>query len=148
MTRAIAVLVLAIGFPVAADDKAPKDAKGELERFTGTWQGVSLVRDGKEVPKETAAKMKLVVKGEKYTLTGDGEDVEGTHALDPTKNPKQIDAVRTSGPHKGEKMLGLYNLSEDAFLVCFAEPGKDRPKELKAQGGPGLRVLAFKREKK
>lgn len=149
MTRAVAVLVLALGFPALADDKAPKDAKAELERFTGTWTGVSAVRDGKEVPKAEAAKMKLVVKGDKYTLTGYGnEEIEGTHALDPSKNPKQIDAVRTKGPNKGEKLLGLYNLSEDAYVVCFAEPGKDRPKELKADGGPGLRVLAFKREKK
>jgi uncharacterized protein (TIGR03067 family) len=128
----------------AADDKA----KEELERFTGTWQGVSVVRDGKDVPKPEAEAVRLVVAGEKYTLTEGGEMIEGTHTLDPTKKPKQIDAVRTKGPGKGEKMAGIYQLSEDAFVVCFATPGKDRPAEIKPEGGPGLRVLAFKREKK
>jgi hypothetical protein len=45
-------------------------------------------------------------------------------------------------------MLGVYQLREDSFVVCFAAAGKDRPTALKPAGGPGLRVLAFKREKK
>lgn len=149
MTRLLVLAAFALGLTAAAEDKAPKgDAKGELERFTGTWVGVSYVRDGKEVPKEEAEKLRLVVAGEKYTLTEGGEEIEGTHTVAPEKSPKQIDAVRTKGPGKGDKLLGVYQLTEDSFVVCFAAAGKDRPAELKAKGGPGLRVLAFKREKK
>ena len=146
MTRLLTVAALALGLSAAAaDDKASKD---ELERFTGTWRGVSYVRDGTDVPKAEAEKLRLVVMGEKYTFTEGGEEIEGTHKLDPTKTPKHIEAIRTKGPHKGEKMLGVYRLTEDAFVVCFAAPGKDRPTELNAEGGPGLRVLSFRREKK
>jgi uncharacterized protein (TIGR03067 family) len=146
MTRIVAVAALTFGLSAAAaDDRAGKD---ELERFTGTWHEVSVVRDGKDVPKAEAEKVRLVVMGEKYTLTEGGETIEGTHKLDPTKTPKHIDAVRTKGPNKGETLRGLYQLSEDSFVVCFAAPGKDRPTELKPEGGPGLRVLTFKREKK
>jgi uncharacterized protein (TIGR03067 family) len=148
MARLLAVAALAFGLAATADDKNPNDAKAELEKFTGTWKGVSVVRDGKAVPKPEAEAMRLVVAGEKYTLTEGSETIEGTHKLDPAKKPKEIDAVRTKGPHKGETLKGIYQLSEDAFIVCFSAPGKDRPKELKAEGGPGLRVLAFKREKK
>lgn len=148
MSRFLAVAALAFGLAAAADDKKPKDAKAELETFTGTWQGVSVVRDGKAAPKAEADAVRLVVAGEKYTLTEGAETIEGTHALDPTKKPKHIDAVRTKGPNKGEKLLGVYELTEDTFVVSFAAPGKDRPAEVKAAGGPGLRVLAFKREKK
>ncbi len=148
MTRLLAVAALAFGLSAAADDKAPKDAKAELAKLTGTWKGASVVRDGREVPKPEAEAVRLVVAGEKYTLADGTEEIEGTHKLDPTKTPKEIDAVRTKGPGKGETMKGIYQLTEDTFLVCFAAPGKDRPKELKAEGGPGLRVLAFKREKK
>lgn len=145
MARLLAVAVLAIGLASAtADDKG----KDELALFTGTWHGVSVVRDGKVVPKEEAEKVRLVVAGEKYTLTEGGETIEGTHTLDPTKSPKQIDAVRTKGPGKGDTLRGVYQLSDGAFLVCFAAAGKERPTELKPEGGPGLRVLAFKREKK
>src|SRR5215218_21104 len=127
MTRLLAAAALAFGLAAAAADD-----KDELKRFTGTWHGVSVVRDGKDAPKPEAEAVRLVVAGEKYTLTDGGETIEGTHTLDPTKTPKHIDAVRTKGPHKGEKLLGVYQLSEDTFVVCFAAPGKDRPAELKA----------------
>ena len=146
MTRFLAVALLALGFTAgAADDKA---GKAELDRFTGTWQGVSYVKDGKAASKEEAAAVRLVVAGEKYTLTEGGQTIEGTHKLDPTKRPAWIDAVRTKGLHTGEKMLGVYQLSEDSFVVSLAAPGKERPAKLDAKGGPGLRVLGFKREKK
>jgi uncharacterized protein (TIGR03067 family) len=146
MRKYLAVAALALGCVAAADDK--KDPKAELERFTGTWKAVSYVRDGTALPAAEAEKVRLVVAGERYTLTGDGEAVEGTHKLDPTKDPKWIDAVRTKGPHKGETMKGVYQLSEDSFLVSFAAPGKDRPAKLDGKGGPGLRVIGFKREAK
>ena len=148
MSRFLAVAALTFGLVAAADDKTPKEAKAELEKLTGTWKGVSVVRDGKAIPKAEAEAVRLVVAGEKYTLTEGTEEIEGTHKLDPTKKPKEIDAVRTKGPHKGETLKGLYELTGDTFTACFSAPGKDRPKELKAEGGPGLRVLSFKREKK
>ena len=126
MTRILAVAALAFGLSaVAADDKAGKD---ELEKFTGTWQGVSVVRDGKDVPKAEAEKVRLVVMGEKYTLTEGGETIEGTHKLDPTKTPKEIDAVRTKGPHKGETLRGIYQLERGLVRRLLRRPGKDRPK--------------------
>src|SRR5262245_30371131 len=125
MARLLAVAALYFGLSaVAADEKAEKV---ELEKFTGTWKGASVVQDGKEMPKAEAEAVKLVVAGEKYTLKIGDQDIEGTHNLDPTKKPKQIEAVRTKGPNKGEKMLGIYELEGDTFKVCFAAPGKDRP---------------------
>lgn len=149
MSRFLATAAVAFGLAAAAaDDKPSKEAAAELAKFTGTWKGVSVSRDGKAVPKAEAEAVKLVVDGAKYTLTEGGETVEGTHALDPTKTPKTIDAVRTKGPGKGDKLAGVYRLTADEYVVCLAGPGKDRPAELKPDGGPGLRVLKFKREKK
>jgi uncharacterized protein (TIGR03067 family) len=113
------------------------------------WRGVSVTEDGKEMSKEEADGVRLTVTGEKYTLKLRDQDIEGTHRLDPTKKPKQIEAVRTKGPHKGEKMVGIYELDGDTFKVCFAAPGKtDRPTEFKSTAGSGQRVLVLKREKK
>jgi uncharacterized protein (TIGR03067 family) len=148
MARFLTVVALAFCLSATGDDKNPKDAKAELDKLTGTWKGVSVVREGKPIPKSEAEAVRLVVTGEKYMLTEGTDEIEGTHKLDPTKKPKEIDAVRTKGPNKGEVLRGLYELTDDSFVVCFAAPGKDRPKELKAEGGPGLRVLTFKREKK
>lgn len=139
--------VLVFGMTVVAEDK---DGKAELDRFSGTWTGVSMTNDGKETPKADAEAVRLIVAGSKYTLkTAGEEEVEGTHKLDPAKKPKQIEAVRTKGTGKGEKILGIYELTDDTFKVCFAASGKtDRPKDFKSEAGSGHRLLVFKREKK
>jgi uncharacterized protein (TIGR03067 family) len=134
--------MLAVGLSVAAADE-----KAELEKFNGTWKGVSVVTDGKEMPKAEAEAVRLTVNGEKYTLKMGNEEIEGTHKLDPTKKPKHIEAVRTKGPNKGEKLLGIYELEGDTYRACFAAAGKDRPTEFKSAPGSGQRVLTFKREK-
>lgn len=142
MARTLAVAAVAVGLTAAADDTP---AKNELARFTGTWKGVSVVEDGKELPE--AERYRLAVDGERYTLVGEGDEpVTGTHTPNPAAKPKQIDAARTGGAGKGDKLLGVYEPSEDTFVVCLAAAGKERPKELAPKGGPGLRVLAFKRD--
>lgn len=137
---------LAVGWTAAADERAEK---AELEKFRGTWKGVSVVQDGKEMPKAEAEAARLVATGEGYALTIGGQEVEGTHKLDPSKTPKQIAAVRTKGPDKGEKMLGMYELTGDTFKVCFAAAGKTgRPTEFKSAAGSGQRLLVFRRDRK
>jgi uncharacterized protein (TIGR03067 family) len=144
MTRLMAMAVLVLGLcPALADDK------DELAKFAGTWVGVSAVEDGKEMPKAQAEALRLTVEGEKYTFKTASTEAEGTHKLDPAKSPKQIEAVRTKGPHAGEKMLGIYELTDDTFKVCFAAPGKtDRPTEFKSAAGSGHRLMVLKKEKR
>src|SRR5207237_5467399 len=85
-----------------------EDRAGDAKRFEGTWQAVSVTHDGKELAKEKTEKMTLTVKGERYTLKTASETIEGTHKLDPSKNPRTIDAVRSAGPDRGKKILGIY----------------------------------------
>jgi uncharacterized protein (TIGR03067 family) len=120
---------------------------GELKKFTGTWQAVSVTADGKEATKHEAEKVLLTVKGEKYTLKTGADTIEGTHKLDPSKKPKTIDAVRTAGPDKGQMLLGIYELSDDTFKICVAAAGKDRPTEFASKPGSGNRLMVFKRQK-
>jgi uncharacterized protein (TIGR03067 family) len=145
MTRLLAIAALTLGLTANAADDTAKD---ELAKFTGTWAGVSVIQDGKELPKAEAEAVRLTVEGEKYTFKTGDQEAEGTHKLDPTKKPKQIDAVRTKGPHKGEKMLGIYELTGGTFKVCFGAPGKeDRPTEFKSAAGSGHRLIVLKRVK-
>ena len=142
MTRLLTVLALTLTLPAYAGDE-----KAELEKFAGTWKGVSVVENGKEHNHPDT--VRLTVNGEKYTFKTADYEAEGTHKLDPTKTPKHIEAVRTKGPHAGEKMVGIYELTDDTYKVCFAAPGKtDRPKEFKSAAGSGQRLMTFKREKR
>jgi uncharacterized protein (TIGR03067 family) len=140
-----AAALVCVGLLAAADAK--DDAKKELDKFTGTWKAVSATRDGKDLPREDVEKIKLVVKGDGYTLTVGDETIEGTHKLDPSKSPKTIDAVRTKGPDKDKPLLGIYELTDDTYKACFAPAGKDRPTEFASKAGSGNRLYVFKKEK-
>jgi len=137
--------MFALGLSAAAADETERD---ELARLNGTWKAVSVVKDGQDLPKAEAEAMVLTIAGEKYTLKTIDQQIEGTHKLDPTKKPKQIDATRTKGPDAGQKMLGIYELKDDTFTVCFNAPGKtERPTEFKSAAGSGHKLITMKREK-
>lgn len=145
MARLLTVGMVALGLAAAAADDTERD---ELARLNGTWKGVSVVADGRDLPKVEAEAMVLKVAGEKYTLKTIDQQIEGTHKLDPAAKPKRIDATRTKGPDAGQTMLGIYTLTDDTFTVCFAAPGKtERPTELKSAPGSGHRLITLKREK-
>jgi uncharacterized protein (TIGR03067 family) len=147
MKRLLVIMgVFAAGLMVAADAK-DDPVKKELEKFNGVWKAVSIEHDGKEVPKEDLEKVSLTVKGDEYTFHRGDDVIKGTHKLDPTKTPKTIDAVRTEGPDKDKPLLGIYELSDDMYKVCFAAPGKERPTEFSSKEGSGHRLIVMKRAK-
>src|SRR5437762_7637212 len=56
--KGMLVLAVALGLLAAAPSPGADDAKKkEGEKFDGTWVAVSVVRDGREVPKEDVEKM-------------------------------------------------------------------------------------------
>ncbi len=120
----------------AGDDK-------DLKRLQGTWSMVSGEHNGKEMPAEMLKTAKLIIKGNKHYVHIGDEKFDGTHTLDTTTKPKSIDSVDGD-----KKMLGIYELSKGTFKVCFAEPGKDRPKEFTGKEGSGCFVHVWKRVKK
>ena len=79
---------------------------------------------------------------------GDKVFNEGTVQLDPTKKPKAIDVTFIEGERKGQVVLGIYEIEGDAFRVCVARPGDERPAEFSAKAGSGPTLIAYRREKK
>ncbi len=147
MKRALVIVgMFAAGLSFAADAKKDS-AKTDQEKFNGSWKAVSVEYDGKEVPKDAVDKISLLVKGEDYTFTRGDDVVKGTHKLDASKKPKTIDAVRSEGEGKGKPLLGIYELTDDAYKVCFGPPGGDRPTEFVSKPGSKVRLIVMKREK-
>jgi uncharacterized protein (TIGR03067 family) len=143
-TRLLAVVVGVLAATASADDVA---VKKELETFTGSWQAVAVEHDGKQAPEEQVKSVKLTVRGDKYAFQDGEQVIEGTHKLDPSKDPKQIDAIRSKGPDAGKTIRGIYILDALTFKVCFAPAGKDRPTAFATKEGEGQRLLIFKRVK-
>jgi hypothetical protein len=63
--------------------------------------------------------------------------------LDPSKNPKTINAMVLQGKHKGEVMLGIYELKDNRLRLCFDTEGQKRPTDFKA-AGPGLTLGVYR----
>src|ERR1700722_5408339 len=142
MMKRHALLVLVAGFLVAADD--PKD---ELKKLEGTYTMVSSEEKGEKLPEETVNNATLKFEGDKHTAKVGKVTIIGTHKVDPTKKPAEIDASDSEGPFKGKTRLGIYKLDGDQFTFCFALPGKDRPEQFSTPSGTGHGLVVWKKEK-
>jgi uncharacterized protein (TIGR03067 family) len=147
MTR-YALLVLAAGLVVAADARSDDAAKKDSKALEGAWVLASGVDDGKKLTDEALKGARLTVEGDKHTVKEGDTTYRGTHKLDPATKPKSIDITDSEGPFKGKTVLGIYELDGDEFRICYAPPGKDRPKDFSAKAGTGHRSHVWKREKK
>jgi uncharacterized protein (TIGR03067 family) len=126
---------------------AKETGQDELKKLQGTWQFVSQEVGGKPVPPAQLAKMTITFTGDKWAVRADGKVVQaGTHKLDPTKKPAQVDAVVTEGEDKGSTMLGIYELKGDTMKACFDPAGKERPTSFTTQAGQ--MAVIIQREKK
>jgi uncharacterized protein (TIGR03067 family) len=89
---------------------------------------------------------RFTVEGNKQTVLVGDDTIIGTHRLDSTKTPKEIDSTDTEWPLKGKPYLGIYKLESGVWTVCFAAPGKDRPKEFTTKSGTGERKHVWKKK--
>ena len=142
-------LALLLGGGVRADDKRGEKAEGvkkEWKRLNGTW--VLGKVDADPETRTLAGGETLTIKEGKYTVRDAGKLVEqGTAKIDPTTSPKSLDATTSSGPKKGEVSRVIYELKGDTHRLCFAPPGKPRPKVFESKKGSGDALHTFKRAK-
>jgi uncharacterized protein (TIGR03067 family) len=114
-----------------------QDDDKELKKLEGDYVMVSGQENGEKLSEKTVKAATLTVKGNKHTVKVGDNTIIGTHKLNPTKNPKEMDSTDTEGPLKGKSYLGIYKLEKGVFTVYFAPPGKDRPKEFADKTNPG-----------
>jgi uncharacterized protein (TIGR03067 family) len=131
--------------PAGGQDAA---AKKELQRFQGGWQIESHEENGKAMTAGDLKGRTLFFGGEGFLLRQNNAIVQIARVkLDPTKDPKAINAVVMLGPGKGDAMLGIYTLDGDTLKICFDVPGNERPKEFKTTPDSGRLLLVCKRLK-
>jgi uncharacterized protein (TIGR03067 family) len=123
-----------------------QDARTDFDLLQGTWQPVSAELGGSPLPAETLMSLRLVIKGEEYSVTVGNETDRGTLQLDVKKKPRAMDIVGTDGPNKGKTVLAVYDLSADELKVCYALDGK-RPTGFKTQTGDKHFLVTYQRVK-
>jgi uncharacterized protein (TIGR03067 family) len=123
-------------------------AKKELKRHQGTWVATSSTFDGQKAPEDVVRSIKRIVTDDHVVWDRNGKRFAGTNVvLDPTTEPKSIDAIPDGGRNRGERILGIYKLDQDALTICMAAAGQPRPGEFKAEKGSGWTLQTFTREK-
>jgi uncharacterized protein (TIGR03067 family) len=117
--------------------------KSDVDKFVGTWR-VTMVKDnGKDVPAELVAGMRMTfTKDGKVKLTIPKDTLEGAFKI---VGAGQIDiAVKDT-----EKLdPGIYKLDgKDRLMICVADRGKQRPTEYTSAEGSRHVLIALTRAK-
>jgi len=149
---ALSALLLAATSAGAAADKGadpepPPDRKAELRKWTGTFSVVLFQRDGNKSSDDELKTMKVVLKegdGSFHTSYG---VFTSQAVLFPEKKPREVDSMYTNGPLQGKVVKGIYKIEGDRFTACYAEVGKDRPREFKSVPGTGHTLYVLERQK-
>ena len=123
-----------------------QDDEKELKKLEGTWVMVSGEAKGEKLSEQFIMNASLTIVGDKHTVKLGEDTFIGTHNLDPTKKPKEIDTTYTEGSMKGKTSLGIYKMGKGEFTVCFAPPGKDRPKEFTTKSGTAEIIHVWKKK--
>ncbi len=95
---------------------AAEDAKSDAKMLQGTWLMVSGVDNGKKLDEDFVKKSKLVVKGDRHTVTLGIQTIDGSQKLDPSKTPNTID-IRWAD---GADFYGIYELTDNEFKICIS----------------------------
>jgi len=124
-----------------------QDAADERKLLQGTWLPTAAELNEKAFDEATLKTMKLVVEGDKYTVTVGKSIDKGTTKIDPAAKPKTMDILGADGPNKGKTFLAIYELKGDTLRFCYYLTGKVRPTEFKTKKGEKLFLATYKRAK-
>ena len=112
----------------------------------GTWACVSAVVDGKRLPDETCALLRLTLTEHRYKTEKASEVLfDSTYTIDSSKDPNQINMVGTEGDLTGKEAQGIYSVQNDALQICYTMPGTPRPTEFKSPAGAKVYLIIWMR---
>lgn len=124
-----------------------QDVDAERKALSGTWMPTAAELGGKPLPEDMLKAMKLVLAGEKYTVTVGPAVDRGTFKLDPAKKPRAMDIVGVDGPNEGKTFLAIYELQGNTLRVCYDLSGKTRPGEFKTSREALYLLITYQRAK-
>lgn len=123
------------------------DGPDNRKPLEGTWRPQSAELAGEKWPDELLKAMKLVVNGDRYTVTIGEQTDEGTCSVDSAKSPMQMDIKGTKGPNEGKTFLAICELKGDTLRVCYDLSGKVRPTDFATKADTLLFLVTYKQVK-
>ncbi len=124
----------------------------ELQKFQGTWSMISAKMNGNPVEDAHVQQSRITFVGDKVELIAPHQHKETILAsitkLDATKNPKEMQWVRATGPNAGITMIAIYEFEgPDQYKICFDPTGEKAPTGFDAEAGTGQIWQTWKRVK-
>ncbi|HCP13752.1 MAG TPA: hypothetical protein DIT89_15565 [Planctomycetaceae bacterium] len=140
--------VIATNQPAAADPNLAANST-QYQKYSGTWQIVSQVENGLEVPQELLKDVRVVINREKYSVYHGLETVmkDWVWQLDSAEVPVTYEIQVPDGPYKGKTIYGICEMDGDVSRYCDIV-GTDpslRPDDFAAPTGSGRRLFVYKR---
>jgi uncharacterized protein (TIGR03067 family) len=146
--RRHALLLVAAGLLLAADNPKDDASKADLDKMQGNWKVSSLTVNGEPAPAEKIQDVRLTVKGNKFAVKLADQTVELAAKLDATKKVKEIDLTYDTGDNKGKTHKAIYKLEGDTMTMCRPqEAGNERPTEFASKAGSMHILTVWKRDK-
>lgn len=142
--RRISVWLVLVGTAglVADDGRGVKLNDGQ-KAFQGTWTIVEAEKAKKDEP-VTARTVEF--RGNKYLIrSGDQVIEEGTFEANARKTPNVIRVEATSGPEKGKKWHGVYELEGNTLRAVVGPVDKPLPEKL-VEPEKGQRAFTLQRK--
>lgn len=119
----------------------------DADGLEGTWLPSVAELGGKPFPEEFRKITRLVVEGDRYTVTVGDQVDQGTVKIDSSAKPKAMDITGTEGLNKGKTIPAIYERNGDTLRVCYDLSGQGRPTEFKTTEGSLLFLVTYQREK-
>jgi uncharacterized protein (TIGR03067 family) len=145
--RLATLLVFFLGACTAAFTGETTSNDHDLALMQGTWTMTAGEDNGHEIPADVRHAARLTIHGDHYSVHVGPKNTEGTQKIDASATPRTIDAIDQTGDHKGQVMLGIYEINEHEFKVCFAKPGQPRPHGFDAKAGSGQFIHHWEKSK-
>ena len=124
--------------------------KTDKQRLQGNWVMVRWQKASAVVVYNPNERFYVwTIRGDRLTAKrgGLGWQLESTITIDPSKDPKALDAVDLRGPNKGKAGRYIYDLEGDTLSIGYGGDGQARPKSFTSQRAMSPIVIIFHKQK-
>jgi uncharacterized protein (TIGR03067 family) len=125
---------------------AKEAASDPLAPLQGTWEIVSVEKEGSQLPQDDIGGMTVMIAGSAYKLINKDNVSKGTFTLDASKDPKQMDVHHQTENGDAPTMPAIYEITGDNFRVCYNPEGGERPRSFSTKTDSPFLSVVYKRK--